>query len=124
MKVITTIENVSKAWEILQKANLHHFLDAGMLYAVQKLSEIDLKVSDIISALLMAGHPVPVEGSVIPAKAGILIDFLACITQSDVYLTEDNQQLPWSKVDMPIAGELISAFFTDSMSVIKSLKLF
>lgn len=109
MKVITTIENVSKAWEILKKANLHHFLDAGLLYAVQKLNDIDLKVSDIISALL---------------NQGILIEFLQTITGSNVFITEDNQQIPWSKVDMPVAGELISAFFTDSMSVIKSLKLF
>ncbi|MDP3114155.1 MAG: hypothetical protein Q8M98_05185 [Candidatus Cloacimonadaceae bacterium] len=107
MKPITTIESVSLAWDVLQKANLHHFIDGGLLYAVQKLADVSINISDIISDLL---------------THGVLIEFLATITGSPVYIDNDNKQIPWSKIDMAIAGGIISDFFTNSTAVFKALK--
>ena len=109
MKPITTIETVTKAWDILHKANLHHFMDGAMLYAIGKLDESKLSISDIITDLL---------------SGGVLIEFLSTITASEVYIASDGSHISWKYVEMPVAGEIISAFFTNSIAVFKALKIF
>lgn len=109
MKTVTTIETVTLAWDVLQKANLHHFMDSGLLYAVQKLSEVSVSLSDIISELL---------------THGILIEFLETITGSTQYISETGEKIPWKKIDMAVAGAIINDFFTNSTAVFKALKFF
>ncbi len=107
MKPITNIKTATKAWEILKKANLHYFLDNSLLYAVQKLSELKINISDIISNLL---------------ENGVLVEFLTVITDSKQYIGEDGKSTAWEEVPIQIIGELITDFFSDFMSVFKVLK--
>lgn len=107
MKPITNIKTATKAWDILKKAKLHYFLDNSVLYAVQKLSELKINVSDIIGDLL---------------ENGVLVEFLIVITDSSQYVEEDGKKTAWEEVPMPKIGELIADFFSDFMSIFKVLK--
>ncbi|HRY83284.1 MAG TPA: hypothetical protein P5533_01485 [Candidatus Cloacimonadota bacterium] len=106
MKPIVTIKTAKNAWNILKKANLHHFLDASALYAIQKISEAQLSLSDIISDLL---------------ENDILIEFMTAITESTCFRADDGSQTPWEDVPMSVIGELISSFFTAFISTFKLL---
>lgn len=107
MKVITTIHTAKKAWEILKKANLHHFLDAGVLAALATLDSLEIKMSDIISSLL---------------ESGLLVQLLETITNSEYYIDDDGKKVNWEQVDIDIPKELISAFFTKVLSAFPMLR--
>ncbi len=104
MKPIVTIRSAQAAWSILKKANLHHFLDSGALYALQRLTELKINLSDIISDLL---------------EGGVLVEFLSAITESSVYLDDSGNKVPWDSVPMPVIGGLISDFFSAFTSSFK-----
>ncbi len=107
MKTLTTIKTAKKAWEILRKANLHHFLDAGAVTAIGALHELKINLSDIITDLL---------------ENDVLIDFLQVITDSDQYIGPEGDKLAWEDVEMSIIGEIVADFFTGFTGVFKVLR--
>lgn len=107
MKTLTNIKTAKKAWEILRKANLHHFLDAGALTAIGALHELKINLSDIITDLL---------------ENDVLVEFLQVITDSPKYIGPEGNTSAWDDVEMSIIGEIVADFFTGFTGVFKVLR--